>query len=295
MIEQSIFQNSSDFDVIINTVKKLFVCSYGRITEVISDKEVLVTENASYNGTVHSYRSVFISFSSLCFESFVKPVVGDLVLILSPRLWAKDLFTAKETSGERSFTGYTEGLTIALGLSTIKNNSITRIAVDEENITLSIGTATINDKGEEEKHTTNVTTSITGNVACTIGDEDNISTLGISVVGNSTLNIGNDDNESNYDITVTGSSTENVTKDKTVAAEGKVVVNGETLELNGSGNNLVKWTELNQALSDFLMKLQISLTTTPISGQGATVPSWVNFPTSIDISGAKCDTLKTDG
>lgn len=295
MTEQSIFQNSSDFDVIINTVKKLFVCSYGRITEVINDKEVLITENASDNGTVHSYRAVFISFSSLCFESFVKPVVGDLVLILSPRLWAKDLFDTKEISGERSFAGYTKGSTIALGLSTIKNNSITRITVDNENITISIGSPTTNDKGEEEKHTTNVTTSITGNVSCVIGDEDNVSTLGISVVGNSAVNIGNDDNESNYDITVTGSSTENVTKDKTIAAEGKVVVNGETLELNGSGNNLVKWTELNQALSDFLMKLQISMTTTPISGQGATVPSWVNFPTSIDISGAKCDTLKTDG
>lgn len=295
MIEQSIFQNSSDFDVIINTIKKIFVCSYGHITEVINDKEVLITENASYNGTVHSYRAVFISFSSLCFESFVKPVVGDLVLILSPRLWAKDLFDTKEISGERSFAGYTKGSTIALGLSTVKNNSITRIKVDEENLTISIGSPTTNDKGEEEKHTTNVTTSITGSVACTIGDEDNVSTLDISVVGNSTINIGNDDNESNFDVTVTGSSTETVTKDKTIAAEGKVVVNGKTLELNGSGNNLVKWTELNQALTEFVTKLQISLTTTPIAGQGAPVPSWTNFPTSIDISGAKCDTLKTDG
>lgn len=295
MIEQTIFQGSTDFDAIINTMKRLFVCSYGRISKVVNEKEIIVTETASDTGVVYSYRATYVSFSSFCFESSVKPNVNDFVLILSPRIWSKDLFDAKEITDQRSVKGYSKGCAIAIGISTIKNNSITRIAVTEDTLSVTIGAATVTDNDEEEKHVTNVSFSSSGNVTATIGDEDNASSLELSVIGPHTINIGNDDNESDSTVSVTGNSSEAVKKDKTIEADGKVVINsGDSIELNGSSNNLVKWTELNQALSEFVMKLQISLTTTPIAGQGAPVPSWVNFPTSIDISKAKCDTLKTD-
>ena len=67
------------------------------------------------------------------------------------------------------------------------------------------------------------------------------------------------------------------------------------LEINGNSKQFVTWTELNTALTTFLTNLTIAMTTTPIIGNGAPQPTWINLPTSIDISSAKTTTVLTDG
>lgn len=78
--------------------------------------------------------------------------------------------------------------------------------------------------------------------------------------------------------------------------EGTMVVNTEKkIELNGNDKQLVTWSELNQALSNFLTQLTTALTTTPIAGNGAPQPTWTGLPSTIDISAAKTTTVVTGG
>ena len=72
-----------------------------------------------------------------------------------------------------------------------------------------------------------------------------------------------------------------------------VKTNGK-IKLNGDSKQFVTWAELNNALSQFLTQLTTSLSTTPIVGNGSP-QTWVNFPTAIDISGAKTTTVVTGG
>jgi hypothetical protein len=67
------------------------------------------------------------------------------------------------------------------------------------------------------------------------------------------------------------------------------------IKLNGDSKQLVTWSELNTALSNFLADLTIAMTTTPIAGNGAPQPTWTNMPTQIDISAAKTTTVVTGG
>lgn len=78
----------------------------------------------------------------------------------------------------------------------------------------------------------------------------------------------------------------------TVQSAKDVVVNTDgDIKMNGDSKHLVKYEELNQAMS----KLYTALTTTPIVGNGSTQVTWtgLNPATGIDISGAKADTLLT--
>lgn len=72
-----------------------------------------------------------------------------------------------------------------------------------------------------------------------------------------------------------------------------VKTNGK-IKLNGDSKQLVTWSELNDALSQFLTQLTTSLSTTPITGNGSP-QTWVDFPTAIDISSAKTTTVVTGG
>lgn len=73
------------------------------------------------------------------------------------------------------------------------------------------------------------------------------------------------------------------------------VKTGGKIKLNGDSKQLVTWSELNNALSNFLTQLTIAMTTTPIVGNGAVQPTWTNMPTSIDISAAKTTKVVTGG
>ena len=75
--------------------------------------------------------------------------------------------------------------------------------------------------------------------------------------------------------------------DMAVDTQGKI-------KLNGDSKQLVTWSELNDALSQFLTQLTTSLSTTPIAGNGSP-QTWVDFPTAIDISGAKTTKVVTGG
>lgn len=83
-------------------------------------------------------------------------------------------------------------------------------------------------------------------------------------------------------------------KVKVEVEEGTMkVTTQKKIELNGNTKQFVTWAELDSALSNFLAALKVSLTTTPIAGQGATQPEWVNFPAKIDISAAKTQKVVT--
>lgn len=85
-------------------------------------------------------------------------------------------------------------------------------------------------------------------------------------------------------------------KDTELNASQNVKINANTkIELNGNSKQFVTWTELNNALTNFLSQLTIAMTTTPIAGNGAPQPTWTNMPTSIDISAAKTTTVVTGG
>lgn len=73
------------------------------------------------------------------------------------------------------------------------------------------------------------------------------------------------------------------------------VKTAQRIELNGNTKQFVTWTELNTALTTFLQQLTLAMTTTPIVGNGATQPTWIGMPTSIDISAAKTTTVVTGG
>ena len=73
-----------------------------------------------------------------------------------------------------------------------------------------------------------------------------------------------------------------------------VKTNGK-IKLNGDSKQLVTWSELNTALTNFMTSLVTALTTTPIVGNGAPQPTWTGLPTQIDISGAKTTTVVTGG
>lgn len=67
------------------------------------------------------------------------------------------------------------------------------------------------------------------------------------------------------------------------------------IELNGNSKQFVTWAELNQALTQFVTQLTLAMTTTPIVGNGSPQATWVNLPTSIDISQAKTTSVVTGG
>ena len=69
----------------------------------------------------------------------------------------------------------------------------------------------------------------------------------------------------------------------------------QKIELNGNDKQLVTWSELNTALSNFLTQLTVAMTTTPIIGNGSPQATWTGLPTSIDISAAKTKTVVTGG
>lgn len=78
----------------------------------------------------------------------------------------------------------------------------------------------------------------------------------------------------------------------TVQSAKDVVVNTDgDIKMNGDSKHLVKYEELNQAMT----KLYTALTTTPIVGNGSPQATWagLNPVTGIDISGSKADTLLT--
>jgi hypothetical protein len=77
--------------------------------------------------------------------------------------------------------------------------------------------------------------------------------------------------------------------------DGKIIIEGSEININGKTKQLVTWSELNQALSTFLNQLTLAMTTTPIIGNGSPQASWIGLPTYIDISSAKTTTIKTDG
>lgn len=79
----------------------------------------------------------------------------------------------------------------------------------------------------------------------------------------------------------------------TINTAQNVSVNANQVNLNGDSKSLVTYGELNTALSTFLQQLTVSLSTTPITGNGSPQSTWTDFPTSIDISGAEASTLKT--
>jgi len=77
--------------------------------------------------------------------------------------------------------------------------------------------------------------------------------------------------------------------------DGKILLKGQEINLNGNSKQFVTWTELNTALSQFVTLLNTALTTTPIIGNGSPQSTWTGLPTNIDISAAKTTTIKTGG
>lgn len=85
-------------------------------------------------------------------------------------------------------------------------------------------------------------------------------------------------------------------KVKVEIADGTMAVTTDKkIELNGNDKQLVTWSELNQALSQFLTQLTTALKTTPIIGNGSPQAEWAGLPTQIDISSAKTTTVVTGG
>jgi phage gp45-like len=81
----------------------------------------------------------------------------------------------------------------------------------------------------------------------------------------------------------------------TCKPDGTILIDGDSVEINGDGKRLVTYAELNSALSTFLTGLTTALTTTPIIGNGSPQPAWTGLPTSIDISASETSTVKTGG
>lgn len=71
------------------------------------------------------------------------------------------------------------------------------------------------------------------------------------------------------------------------APEVDITINGKSVGVNGTDKHAVYWEDLNAGLADFFSKLKTSMTSTPIAGNGAIVPSWTAFPSKIDIDAAK--------
>jgi len=73
-------------------------------------------------------------------------------------------------------------------------------------------------------------------------------------------------------------------------------VGGESdkVQFCGKGNNLVRWNELNSALTKFYNELKASMTSTLIAGNNAPQTSWTAFPEGIDISKAKTPSVETE-
>lgn len=76
----------------------------------------------------------------------------------------------------------------------------------------------------------------------------------------------------------------------TIDKDGKVNIDGASINLNGDDKSFVTYDELKTAMD----KLWTALTTTPIAGNGATQPAWTGI-TGIDISASKTSTVKTGG
>ncbi len=68
---------------------------------------------------------------------------------------------------------------------------------------------------------------------------------------------------------------------------------GKNINLNGDSKSLVTYAALNTALTEFLTQLTTSMTITPIAGNGTSQETWLDFPTSIDISNAEATRVKT--
>lgn len=71
------------------------------------------------------------------------------------------------------------------------------------------------------------------------------------------------------------------------------IKNNEEIEIGGSGNNLVRYNQLDQAMADLASYLdqQFNLISSGISTAGG---AYAPTPAQIDISGAKADKLKTE-
>lgn len=100
---------------------------------------------------------------------------------------------------------------------------------------------------------------------------------------------GNDKVLSKISISTDGAVTIESVKAVTVKSKEDLVVNTDgDIKMNGSTKHLVKYEDLNTALT----KLYVAMTTTPIMGNGAPQPTWIGI-TGIDISAAKADSLLT--
>ena len=83
---------------------------------------------------------------------------------------------------------------------------------------------------------------------------------------------------------------------QTMYSEGNLAFQGAEIHLNGSTKHLITKEGLDQLINGptgLLSQILLSLTTTPIAGNGAVQPSWANFPTSLDLTSAQTETVKT--
>lgn len=80
-----------------------------------------------------------------------------------------------------------------------------------------------------------------------------------------------------------------------VNKDGDMDVEAKSINLNGKNNSLTMFAPLSTALTQFINSLVLALTTTPIIGNGSPQATWSGLPTTIDISAAEADTLKTGG
>ena len=77
-----------------------------------------------------------------------------------------------------------------------------------------------------------------------------------------------------------------------IDATGKAIIGGNAIELNGSTKNFVTHAELNTALQNFILALNLHIHTGAGPGNPTTPPV---TPMSVDISAAATTTIKTGG
>lgn len=256
----------SEADIIRAILNSYFIVDYGYINKVNPDKTVNVTHAAKpvlINGTELPETTTdnveVLTISGAGFSVQWDYKAKDKVLLLGLKDYVPSVDSVEQAEVPKAFIHYTRTNLKAIPLCLFNDEAKVNIVIEEGKLTLNTEDA-------------------------------------VDIEAGKTLTVKANDGK----MTIEATDEIDIKSDKAVKVNAGADVevaagSGKKIKLNGDSKQLVTWTELNTALTNFLTQLTIAMTTTPIVGNGSPQPTWSGLPTSIDISAAKTQTVVTGG
>ena len=126
----------NQYNSITTMINNTLIHDYGIIVQDLGDGDVEVLSVHKQKGAVTRMQCKYLSASSSLYSSSIKPMPGDLVLVLTLQHKEDEYFTAESPVEITRKTGYTIFNCLAVPLGIFKEDASVRSIITDESITL---------------------------------------------------------------------------------------------------------------------------------------------------------------